>query len=158
MKTTLIALALSCVCMAALADGRTAKVSAPGTLGPLAFAAGEIESALKRGNDVVTIITDKEVSLSAKFTCPHDGFSFPEIEPRLFSFNSPYGACPECHGLGTKDLWSEEVCPLCLGKRIREESLNVLIDGKNINTTTALAIEEAYKFFGGLKFKNESLN
>jgi excinuclease ABC subunit A len=116
-----------------------------------------IESGLKYGNAVVTLITDKEVSLSAKFTCPHDGFSFPEIEPRLFSFNSPYGACPECHGLGTKDLWSEEICPVCLGKRLRVESLNVLIDDKNINTVTALSIEDALEFFSTLKFKGSSL-
>ncbi|HUC31253.1 MAG TPA: excinuclease ABC subunit UvrA, partial [Candidatus Paceibacterota bacterium] len=117
-----------------------------------------IESGLKYGNAVVTLITDKEVSLSAKFTCPHDGFSFPEIEPRLFSFNSPYGACPECHGLGTKDLWSEEICPVCAGKRLRVESLNVLIDDKNINTVTALSIEDAHAFFSGLKFKATSMN
>ena len=116
-----------------------------------------IESALKYGNAVVTLITNKEVSLSAKFTCPHDGFSFPEIEPRLFSFNSPYGACPECHGLGTKDIWSEEICPACVGKRLRVESLNVLIDEKNINTITALSIEDAHAFFSGLKFKASSL-
>ncbi len=116
-----------------------------------------IESALKYGHDVVTIITDKEVSLSAKFTCPHDGFSFPEIEPRLFSFNSPYGACPACHGLGTKDIWSEEICPVCAGKRLREESLNVLVDGKNINHVTAFSIEEAYKFISGIKFRSASL-
>lgn len=106
-----------------------------------------VEAALKHGNDVVTIITDKEVSLSAKFTCPRDGFSFPEIEPRLFSFNSPYGACPQCHGLGTEDLWSEKVCSLCAGKRLKEEALNVLIENKNIVTLTALSIEEAQDFF-----------
>ena len=117
-----------------------------------------IESALKYGNAVVTLITDKEVSLSAKFTCPHDGFSFPEIEPRLFSFNSPYGACPECHGLGTKDIWSDEICPVCEGKRLRPESLNVLIDEKNINTVTELSIEDAHAFFSGLKFAGASLN
>jgi excinuclease ABC subunit A len=117
-----------------------------------------IESGLKYGNNVVTVITDEEVSLSAQFTCPHDGFSFPEIEPRLFSFNSPYGACPECHGLGTKDIWSEEVCPVCLGKRLREESLNVLVNGKNINTITALSIEDALTFFSALKFKTASQN
>ena len=117
-----------------------------------------IEHALKYGNAVATIITDKEVSLSAKFTCPRDGFSFPEIEPRLFSFNSPYGACPECHGLGTKDLWSDEICPVCNGKRLREESLNVLVDNKNINTIVELSIEESLKFFTGLKFKNASMN
>ena len=106
-----------------------------------------IESALKYGNDVVTIITDKELSLSAKFTCPQDGFSFPEIEPRLFSFNSPYGACPACHGLGTEDLWSETICPVCAGKRLKEESLNVLIDGKNIATVTAYSVGDAFNFF-----------
>jgi excinuclease ABC subunit A len=117
-----------------------------------------IESALKYGNAVVTLITDKEVSLSAKFTCPHDGFSFPEIEPRLFSFNSPYGACPECHGLGTKDIWSDEICPVCEGKRLRPESLNVLIDDKSIHTVTALSIEDALAFFSKLKFTGGSLN
>ncbi len=116
-----------------------------------------IELGLKYGNSVVTIITDQEVALSAQFTCPHDGFSFPEIEPRLFSFNSPYGACPECHGLGTKDIWSEEICPVCAGKRLREESLNVLIKDKNINTITALSIEDALTFFSSLKFKTASL-
>ncbi len=115
-----------------------------------------IESALKYGASVVTVIADQEVSLSAQFTCPHDGFSFPEIEPRLFSFNSPYGACPECHGIGTKDIWSEEICPVCNGKRLREESLNVLIDGKNIATVTAFSIEDAYAFFSSLKFKTSS--
>jgi excinuclease ABC subunit A len=115
-----------------------------------------IESALKYGANVVTVITDQEVALSAQFTCPHDGFSFPEIEPRLFSFNSPYGACPECHGLGTKDIWSEEVCPVCAGKRLKEESLNVLIKDKNITTITALSIEDALAFFSTLKFKTVS--
>jgi len=116
-----------------------------------------IESALKYGNDVVTVIAEQETSLSAKFTCPHDGFSFPEIEPRLFSFNSPYGACPQCHGLGTEDIWSENICPACLGKRLREESLNVLISGKNIVAITAMSIDESYKFFNKLNIKNKSL-
>jgi excinuclease ABC subunit A len=55
----------------------------------------------------------KEFLMSAKWSCPHDGFSFPEIEPRLFSFNSPYGACPECNGLGTKYFFGNEACPKC---------------------------------------------
>lgn len=110
-----------------------------------------IETALKYGHDVVTIITDEEISLSTKFTCPRDGFSFPEIEPRLFSFNSPYGACPLCHGLGTESLWSEKVCPECEGKRLRREALSVLIKGKNIISITSLAIEDSYIFFGSLQ-------
>ncbi len=109
--------------------------------------AESVETALKYGHDVITVITDKEVSLSAQYTCPEDGFSFPEIEPRLFSFNSPYGACPECHGLGTESIWSEKICPVCAGKRLKEESLNVLIDNKNIASVVELSIDDAYAFF-----------
>ncbi|MFH0890671.1 MAG: excinuclease ABC subunit UvrA [Candidatus Liptonbacteria bacterium] len=110
-----------------------------------------VEHALKYGKDVVTIVLDKEISLSAQFTCPNDGFSFPEIEPRLFSFNSSYGACPECHGLGTKEIWSEEICPACLGKRLKTESLSVLVGGKNISETVGMSVSEAYKFFGQIQ-------
>jgi len=125
-----------------------------------------ISSALKYGNDVVTIIVgptttnspkvsgvgvSKEISLSAKFTCPVDGFSFPEIEPRIFSFNSPYGACPECHGLGVKDFFSDDPCLVCHGKRLKEESLNVLIEGKNISNVVELSIKNARKFFVDLE-------
>ncbi len=110
-----------------------------------------IESALKYGQNVVTILTSTETSLSAQFTCPNDGFSFPEIEPRLFSFNSPYGACPACHGLGTEEVWSEEVCKTCAGKRLKEEALSVLLGGKNIVSVTSLSIEDALKFFDGLQ-------
>lgn len=106
-----------------------------------------VESALKYGNDVVTIIADdEETSLSAKFTCPNDSYSFPEIEPRLFSFNSPYGACEVCHGLGTESIWSEKPCPKCLGKRLRDEALSVLVAQKNIASVTAYSISDAYKF------------
>ncbi|MDO8469533.1 MAG: excinuclease ABC subunit UvrA [bacterium] len=105
-----------------------------------------IESGLKYGSDVVTIIAEKEISLSAKFTCPHDGFSFPEIEPRLFSFNSPFGACQACNGLGTESVWSEQICPVCLGKRLKPEALSVLVDGKNIAGVTAMSIVDAHAF------------
>ncbi len=123
--------------------------------------AESIENALKYGKDVVTIITDKEVSLSAKYTCPNDGFSFPEIEPRLFSFNSPFGACETCHGLGVENPWSEKICPICLGKRLKRESLNVLIDEKNITEVTAFSISDSYNFFVKLETtlkKSENLS
>jgi excinuclease ABC subunit A len=45
--------------------------------------------------------TDR-VTFSEKFACPVSGFTIPEIEPRLFSFNNPHGACPNCDGLGVK--------------------------------------------------------
>src|SRR3989344_4691707 len=115
-----------------------------------------VEQALKYGNNVLTVITKEEVSLSAQFTCPNEGFSFPEIEPRLFSFNSPYGACSACHGLGTKDIWSEEICPVCAGKRLKEESLSVLINGRNISAVAAMPISEAYSFFGKLELSSNA--
>ena len=86
--------------------------------------------------------------ISAKFMCAYDGFSFPEVEPRLFSFNSPYGACPACNGLGTKHFFSEEPCPVCHGKRLRPEALNVWLGEKtNIVDLTAFSIKDAFDFF-----------
>ncbi|MDP3975203.1 MAG: excinuclease ABC subunit UvrA [Candidatus Jorgensenbacteria bacterium] len=117
-----------------------------------------VETALKYGGHVVSVITDKETSLSAQFTCPHDGFSFPEIEPRLFSFNSPYGACEACNGLGTESLFSEKICPKCDGRRLRAEALNVLVADKNIAQVAALAVEDAVKFFEKLETKRTSVN
>ncbi|MBI2592585.1 MAG: excinuclease ABC subunit UvrA [Candidatus Colwellbacteria bacterium] len=121
-----------------------------------------VESALKHGQDVATVIVDKrEVSFSAKFSCPRDNFAFPEIEPRLFSFNSPYGACLECHGLGTESVWSEKICEVCRGRRLRPESLNVLINNKNITEITSVSIDEAQRFFesltGKLTVKNKEI-
>ncbi|MFA6314882.1 MAG: excinuclease ABC subunit UvrA [Candidatus Paceibacterota bacterium] len=85
--------------------------------------------------------------MSVKFMCPYDGFSYPEVEPRLFSFNSPYGACPECNGLGTESIFSEKPCPKCKGARLREEALKVMIDNKNIVDITNMSIEKAIVYF-----------
>ena len=100
---------------------------------------------------LVAKFKDEEVLLSAKWACPKDGFSFPEIEPRLFSFNSPYGACSDCNGLGTKYLFGTESCERCKGSRLREEALHVLIGGKNIVELTALSIKDCDEFFKKLK-------
>lgn len=88
--------------------------------------------------------------MSSKFSCPKDGYSYPEIEPRLFSFNSPYGACPECNGLGTKYFFGTEVCPVCNGARLRPEALGVRIGGKNIVELVALSIGDCDKSFKNL--------
>jgi excinuclease ABC subunit A len=87
-----------------------------------------VERALIESDGLVIIkINEDEFLLSSKFSCPRDGFSFPEIEPRLFSFNSPYGACPTCNGLGTKYFGGTEVCDDCHGARLRTEALNVFL-------------------------------
>lgn len=113
--------------------------------------------------------------LSAKFACPVDGFSFPEVEPRLFSFNSPYGACPECNGLGTKYFLGTEVCKECNGARLRPEALNVFLKGtlpeketdkktkkktdkpvlQNIVNFTSFSITDAFNFIENLKLSDQ---
>ncbi|MBI4121244.1 MAG: ABC-ATPase UvrA, partial [Parcubacteria group bacterium] len=91
--------------------------------------------------------------ISAKFVCPYDGFSFPEVEPRLFSFNSPYGACQTCNGLGTKFFFGTESCDECQGARLRKEALHVFLGGEktNIVNVTAMTVLEANVFFKTLK-------
>jgi excinuclease ABC subunit A len=63
-----------------------------------------VETALKLTGGLVTIavVGGDEHVYSEKLACPDCGISVPQLEPRSFSFNSPYGACPECHGLGSK--------------------------------------------------------
>jgi len=89
----------------------------------------------------------EETLLSSKFACPDDGFSYPEVEPRLFSFNSPYGACETCNGLGTKHLFGTDPCEDCKGARLRKEALHVRIGKKNIVDVTSLSIQDAAEFF-----------
>jgi excinuclease ABC subunit A len=125
-----------------------------------------IERALHESDGLVRITDSSGESriVSAKFMCPYDGFSFPEIEPRLFSFNSPYGACPECKGLGTKYFFGDEPCDVCDGARLRPEALNVFLGkisepvehdgpakGTNIVNLSSLSIEDAMEFFNKLK-------
>jgi len=100
--------------------------------------AESVERALNESDGSVRIrIGDNSVLLSATFACPHDGFSYPEIEPRLFSFNSPYGACPTCNGLGTKYMFGTEPCPDCNGARLRQEALHVTLGDPKPSTTSA---------------------
>ncbi len=100
----------------------------------------------------VSILGEKNI-MSNKFSCASCGFSFPEIEPRLFSFNSPYGACVTCNGLGTKYFGGLDECEDCGGKRLRKEALAVYLDDKekiNIVDITSLSIRDAKKYFEDL--------
>lgn len=114
-----------------------------------------LERALDETDGLVRFATpDDERLISAKFMCPYDGFSYPEVEPRLFSFNSPYGACQACNGLGTRDFNGVKTCEECGGARLRHEALHVLLGGTsekdkgiNIVDLTALSIDEAVDFF-----------
>jgi excinuclease ABC subunit A len=135
-----------------------------------------LERALEETDGLVRIEeAGAERLVSAKFMCAYDGFSFPEVEPRLFSFNSPYGACPACNGLGTKHLFSDEPCPVCHGARLRPEALNVFLEktpkdseepipapaerkreGRlNIVEITSLSIKDAYDYFEELNLSKK---
>lgn len=118
-----------------------------------------IERALVESEGLVTIaIADEEFLMSSKFACPRDGFSFPEVEPRLFSFNSPYGACAECNGLGTKYFGGTEPCDVCGGARLRVEALNVFLGktkGINIVKLTHLSIQQVADYFIELELNEQ---
>ncbi len=125
------------------------------------------EKEIKKKNGIKEL--KEEFLLSANWTCPNDSFAFPEVEPRLFSFNSPHGACQKCHGLGKIESWdhkkiydesgeevgeeknryelNSEPCSDCHGQRLRPEALSVRINNKNIAEVCALAINKAYDFF-----------
>ncbi len=91
-----------------------------------------IEQALKLGDGLVIINNldeKKDYIFSEKFACPEHGFSIAELSPRLFSFNSPYGACPECNGLGV----------------IHKIDIDLLID-KNRSAIESFRITESFYF------------
>jgi excinuclease ABC subunit A len=109
-----------------------------------------VESALEMADGDLLVITGegRETFYSLNLLCPYCDISLPELEPRSFSFNSPYGACPRCHGLGFLTVFNhrgeveltDEVCPLCQGSRLKRESLAVQIDKQNIFSLSSLPI------------------
>ena len=123
-----------------------------------------VERALEESDGLLKVEqpSGEERIISAKFMCPYDGFSFPEIEPRLFSFNSPYGACEACNGLGTKYFFGSEACPQCKGARLRSEALQVYLGrgskgsaGTNIVDFVNLSIKDALKFTSKLELSKQ---
>ena len=68
--------------------------------------ADSLETALTLGEGrvLIDVIDQEELLFSEHHACPICGFSIGELEPRMFSFNSPFGACPECDGLGAKKV------------------------------------------------------
>jgi len=110
--------------------------------------------ALRTGEGVMTVLTlspnnDQwnEQLLSTLYACPGCGQSFQELEPRTFSFNSPYGACPTCDGIG---VHAGAICTDCSGGRLRPEALAVTLADQNIATVTAMPINESIGWFNAL--------
>jgi excinuclease ABC subunit A len=118
---------------------------------------------------------------SVNRACPSCNKSFPELDPRLFSFNSKHGWCASCYGTGVKlsgfdwdeerektgteehvlDSWLEwleleEPCPACAGKRLNREALAVRLENRSIAELTALPVEKVAMFFAKLKLKGRA--
>ncbi len=86
------------------------------------FEAIETSTKLADGKVLINVIGEKEILMSENYACPKCDFSLPELEPRIFSFNAPYGACPSCKGLGiTKHISLDLIMP--------DKSLSVLDGG-----------------------------
>ncbi len=132
--------------------------------------ADSIEISLKQANGLVGTAVDggKDSIYSEKLACVRCGISYPELTPRLFSFNSPHGACPACDGLGheppASGMSSEMgggyddegyadlvTCSVCKGDRLKPESLSVLIHRQSIADVTRLSIRAAAEFFAKLR-------
>ncbi len=130
-----------------------------------------LDLALRYSDTVIINLPEeqRDIPFSRTTACLQCGISYPEINPRLFSFNSNYGACPHCHGLGVTGMeWNEDMsdtmvkgdyedtllplsdrlkqCRFCHGMRLRKEALSIRIDGKNIGEFSKLGVEECLSF------------
>ena len=94
------------------------------------FESIELATNKSGGKVVVDVVGDKEILFSTKYACPECDYSLPELEPRVFSFNSPYGACPECKGLGTKLKMDPDLVVPNKDKSLNENCIQTLSDDK----------------------------
>lgn len=108
------------------------------------FESIENSAHLAEGKVVFHIIGGEDILMSENYACPECNFSIPELEPRLFSFNSPYGACPECKGLGTKLKISEDLIIPNKDKSLNEGAIVAYNIDNNIHNTTIEAICKKY--------------
>jgi excinuclease ABC subunit A len=138
--------------------------------------ADSVETSLKLAGGLVGVLTENgNLSLySEKLACIRCGVSYPEITPRVFSFNSPHGACPACDGIGyamtprqgsgqapgssdDEDFTLLEPCEICKGARLRPESLSVKVATQSISEVTHLSVRAAADFFNQLSFTEREL-
>ena len=108
------------------------------------YEAIELACKLAHGKVVIDVIGDKEIVMSEKYACPMCDFSLPEIEPRMFSFNAPYGACKTCNGLGIKQKLSEDLIIPDKNLSINEKGIVVLNLDNNTLGTQVNAVANYY--------------
>ncbi len=106
---------------------------------------------LSEGLLIVDVIDGEPIRFSESFSCPDCGVSIDEIEPRVFSFNNPFGACPECHGIGVKMEFDEDLLIPDKSMSIAEGAIAVLgwqsaTDPSSYTGSTLTALAKEYKF------------
>ncbi len=108
-----------------------------------------LENALNLADGLVVIDCDGNEELySSKYACPDCGISIEEIEPRLFSFNTPWGACPECSGLGFKQIVDPDlICP-DKSKTLREGAIKISGWNLDSSTITQMYLSSLAKVYG----------
>ena len=108
------------------------------------FEAIETSCKLAEGKVLINVIGENEILMSESYACPHCNFSIPELEPRLFSFNAPYGACPECKGLGTKLKIGEALLMPDKNLTILNGGIKTINNDQSIETIQLLAVCSYY--------------
>lgn len=125
-----------------------------------------IDAALKYADTVIINLIDdnKDIPFSRTMVCQNCGISYPDINPRFFSFNSKHGACPRCKGLGyenieeeTTELSDSRECRLCKGLRLRKEALSITIQDINIAEFAQMSVSRACEFVDNLKLTQREM-
>ncbi|MDH4231279.1 MAG: excinuclease ABC subunit UvrA [Nitrospirota bacterium] len=114
-----------------------------------------VETAFKYADTLAVNIVDqnKDIIFSTTAACLNCGISYPEINPRFFSFNSQNGACPVCNGLGYEgiqedatEIVEQQPCRACNGLRLRREALHVKFQELNIGEFCRMSVQEVFSF------------
>ena len=119
-----------------------------------------VENALKKGEGLVITLDDKgkEILYSAKMACPKCGMTFEELQPRMFSFNSPFGACETCHGLGIRMDFDPDLIIPDKSKNIADGAIALYrnaMDGWRIQYLGAVAKHFGFDIFTPIEKLNK---
>ena len=118
------------------------------------YEAIELACKLSKGKCVIDVVGKDEIVMSEKYACPSCDFSLPELEPRLFSFNAPYGACPACNGLGVKQKISVDLLIPDKNKSILDGGIVAYNMDASISNTQMLTLAKNYNIDLSLPIKD----
>ena len=110
------------------------------------YEAIEVSTKLSHGKVIIDVVGAEEMLLSENFACPHCDYSLEELEPRIFSFNAPYGSCPDCKGLGVQYKIDVDLVIPDKNKSINEGAITTITvdESNNIITTQLKVLSKAY--------------